>query len=123
LAADRDGGGDSAKTVGRAAFLGGLLAFCSLVGLSVVGVGHSRTIEGAANAQFWIVAAIAFAATAAATYGLARERARSPAGEVARRAGVALACLWLAIFLWESVATGAVGYGGPFELAWAAWKN
>ena len=118
----QDGGSD-AGTIGRTAFLGGLLAVCSLVALSVVGIGHSRAIAGAANPQFWIVTAIVFAAMAAIICGLARARARTPAGEIARKIGIALAAVWLAAFLWETVAIGAFGGGGPFELGWAAWKR
>lgn len=119
----QDGGADAGTTVGRAGFLGGLLAVCSLVALSVVGIGHSRTIAGAANPQFWIVTAIVSATMATVIAGLARTRARTPAGEVARKIGLALAAVWLAAFLWEAVAIGAFGGGGPFELGWAAWKG
>jgi hypothetical protein len=111
------------KTVGRAAFLGGLLAFSSLVALSVIGVGHSRSLEGSANAQYWIVVALTAAVLAAVAAGLARTPARTSAGEAARRIGVALAALWLVIFLWEAVAIGGGAFAGPFELGWAALKG
>lgn len=114
---------NSEKTVGRAGFLGGLLAFVSFVALSVVGLGHSRSVEGAANAQFWVVVALVAATMAAVTVGLAREPARTRAGELARKIGVALAVVWLGLFVWETIAIGAFGDGGPIELAWAAWTG
>ncbi|PZQ14960.1 MAG: hypothetical protein DI565_10990 [Ancylobacter novellus] len=107
----------------RAGFLGGLLAFLSFVALSVIGVGHARTIEGAANAQFWIVVALVAAALAFVTAALARTTAGSTVGEAARKAAVALAAVWLLVFLWETVAVGTGAFSGPFELGWAAWKG
>lgn len=109
-------------TVSRAGFLGGLLGLISLVGLSIVGLGHARTIQGAANAQFWIVVLIAATAHAVVTVALARSRARATSGEAARKIGVALATAWLCIFLWETFAIGTGAVAGPIELAWAAWK-
>jgi hypothetical protein len=108
--------------VGRAAFLGGLLAFVSLVALSVIGVGHSRSLAGGANAQYWIVVGLTAAGLAAVTAGLARADARTRLGDAARRGGVAAAVLWLGVFLWEAVATG-VGVAGPFELVWSVLKG
>lgn len=110
------------KTLSRAAFLGGLLAFMSLVALSVVGVGHARTIAGAANPQYWIVTLMVAGTLGWATLALARTPARTPRGDVARRVGVAVAALWLAIFVWETVATGSGAFAGPFELVWAATR-
>lgn len=107
----------------KAAFLGGLLAFIALVALSVVGVGHSRAIEGAANAQYWIVVAAVAGAFGFVCVSLLRTPARTAAGETARRIGVALAVAWLVVFLWESVAIGSGAFSGPFELVWAAWKG
>lgn len=107
----------------RAGFLGGLLAFVAFVALSVVGVGHARTIEGAANAQYWIVVLLVAAALGFVTLSLARARARSPAGEAARKAAVALATVWLLVFLWETIAIGTGAFPGPFELGWTAWKG
>jgi hypothetical protein len=111
------------KTLSRAAFLGGLLGFLSAVALSVVGVGHSRSLQGAANPQYWIVVAIVSASLAAVTLGLARATARTKSGEAARKIAVAAAALWLFVFLWETIATGSGAATGPFELAWGAWKG
>ncbi|MFC3693867.1 hypothetical protein [Chenggangzhangella methanolivorans] len=111
------------RSASKAAFLGSLLAFLSLVALSVIGVGHARTIEGAANAQYWIVVAGIAAALAFVTTALARTRARGRTGETLRRVAVPLATLWLVIFLWETAAVGAGAFPGPFELGWAAWKG
>jgi hypothetical protein len=111
------------RPTSRAAFLGGLLAFVALVALSVVGIGHARTIEGAANAQYWLVTAGVAAALGFVTFSLGRTPARTPAGEAARRIGVALAAIWLAVFLWETIAVGSGAFAGPFELGWAAWKG
>ncbi len=118
-----DDGAADGRTVGRAGFLGGLLFFISLVALSIVGVGHARTIEGAANAQYWIVVLIAGAAMIAVTVALARATARTPTGEAARKAAIVLAAIWIAIFLWETASVGTGAFGGPFEFAWAAWKG
>lgn len=114
--------GGEDRTLSKAAFLGGLLAFAAVASLSIVGVGHARTIEGAANAQYWIVVLIAAAVLGGVTFALSRTPARSRAGETARKVAVVLAALWLAIFLWETVAIGAGAFPGPFELGWAAWK-
>lgn len=116
-------GAAKGRTVGRAGFLGGLLFFISLVALSIVGVGHARTLEGAANPQYWIVVLIAGAAMVAVTVALARASAWTPAGEAARKAGVGLAAIWIAVFLWETASVGTGAFAGPFELAWAAWKE
>lgn len=115
--------GGEDRTLSKAAFLGGLLAFAAVASLSIVGVGHARTIEGAANAQYWIVVLIAAAVLGGVTYALWRTPARSRAGETARRIVVILAAVWLAIFLWETVAIGAGAFTGPFELGWTAWKT
>ncbi|MDR4308465.1 hypothetical protein IHQ68_17740 [Chelatococcus sambhunathii] len=115
--------GAEGHAVGRAGFLGGLLFFISLVALSIVGVGHARTLEGAANPQYWIVVLIAGAAMTAVSVALSRASARTPAGETARKAGVALATIWIAVFLWETASVGTGAFAGPFELAWAAWKG
>lgn len=120
MAARSDGEGPAEKTVGKAAFLGGLLAFISLASFSVVGVGHARTIVGAANTQYWVVVAITAAALAVVTLALARTPASSRTGEAARRAGVALAALWVALFLWETIGVGAGIAPGPLELLRAA---
>ena len=120
-AAGQEGG--EARTVGRAGFLGGLLAFVALVALSVVGLGHARTIRGDANLQFWIVVTITAAALAVVTLALARSRAGSAGGEAARKIGVGLAAVWLAVFLWETTAVGTGAYSAPIEMAWTAWKG
>lgn len=109
--------------IGKAAFLGGLLAFAALVSLSVLGVGHARTIRGAANAQYWIVTLLVAGAFGWATLALARTPARTRVGDIARRVGVAAAALWLALFLWEAAAVGAFGTPGPLELAYSALKG
>lgn len=119
--ADSAAAGDAGSS--KAAFLGGLLAVASLVSLSVAGVGHARTIAGAANAQYWIVVAGVAAALAFIIQALARTPARSGAGETVRKIAVPLAGLWLAVFLWEAVAVGSGAFAGPFELGWAVWKG
>lgn len=111
---------ENEKTVGKAAFLGGLLAFVAFASLSVVGIGHARTIAGAANAQYWIVVAIAAAALAAVTAALARTPARTRFGEVARKIGVASGAVWLVLFLWETAGVGGGAFSGPLELLWSA---
>lgn len=111
------------RPTSRAAFLGGLLAFVALVALSVVGIGHARTIEGAANAQYWLVTAGVAAALGFVTFSLGRTPARTRAGETAKKIGVLLAAIWLAVFLWETIAVGSGAFPGPFELGWAAWKG
>lgn len=103
-------------TVGRTSFLGGLLAFAMLATASVIGVGHARSLKGAANAQYWIVVAISVAALAVIVSALARATARTPHGELARKAGVGLGALWIALFAWETVAIGAGAFPGPLEL-------
>lgn len=117
----RTDGADAASS--KAAFLGGLLSVASLVALSVVGVGHARTIAGAANAQYWIVVAGVAAALGFIAFSLARTPARTGRGEIVRKIALPLAGLWLAIFLWEAVAVGSGAFAGPFELGWAAWKS
>ncbi|HEY0292271.1 MAG TPA: hypothetical protein VGC51_08015 [Hansschlegelia sp.] len=103
--------------VGKAAFLGGLLAFVSAVAFSVVGVGHSRSLEGDANIQYWVVVALVAGALAVVTAALARTMARSRLGEVARRAAVALAAVGLVLFVWETVALGFGAEAGPVSYA------
>ena len=73
--------------------------------------------------RYWIVVLIAGAAMIAVTVALARASARTPTGEAARKAAVVLSAIWIAIFLWETASVGAGAFGGPFELAWAAWKG
>lgn len=104
------------ETVGRAAFLGGLLAFVMFATASVIGVGHARSLKGAANPQYWIVVAISAAALAVIVAALARATARSAGGEFARKAGVVIGALWIALFVWETVAIGGGGFPGPLEL-------
>lgn len=111
------------RATSRAAFLGGLLAFVALVALSVVGIGHARTIEGAANAQYWLVTAGVAAALGFVTLSLSRAPARTRTGDAARRIGVVLAWIWLAVFLCETIAAGSGAFFSPFELAWSAWKG
>lgn len=123
MAGNGIGDADGDKTVGKAAFLGGLLAFASVAALSIVGVGHARSLEGAANPQYWIVVAIAAAVIGWVTLSLARTPARTRPGEVARRVAVALAAMWLVVFLWETTAVGTDRFSGPFELAYAAMKR
>ncbi|WP_020178683.1 hypothetical protein [Methylopila sp. M107] len=121
--ASRPAEGPAEKTVGRAGFLAGLLGLISLVALSIVGLGHARTIEGAANAQFWIVVAIAAAALGWTTLMLSRTPARSRGGDVLRKLGVVFGALWLALFLWETLAIGTNAFTGPIEFGWAAWRG
>ncbi|GLK75282.1 hypothetical protein GCM10008171_05360 [Methylopila jiangsuensis] len=97
---------DADRPISRAAFFGWGLGFISLIALSVVGLGHSPQIRGAANLQYWVVVALVGAAVAAATWALARAEAASRAGDAARRLGVGLGALGLGLFLWEAVAIG-----------------
>lgn len=97
---------DNDRPISRAAFFGWGLGFISLIALSVVGLGHSPQIRGAANLQYWVVVALVGAAVGAATLALARAAAASPAGDAMRRLGVGLGALGLALFLWEAVAVG-----------------
>jgi len=104
------------RPVGRAAFLGGLLAFITLIELSVVGIGHARSLRGDANIQYWIVVGIVVAATATVIFHLSRTPAATKPGEILRRAAVPLAALGLAAFLWETVALGIGSAFSPIEL-------
>ncbi|MET0314113.1 MAG: hypothetical protein ABW275_06930 [Hansschlegelia sp.] len=101
------------RPVGRAAFLGGLLAFVALVACSVVGVGHSRSLEGDANLQYWIVVALTAATIAGVTFALSREPARTRFGEAARKIGVAFAAVGLILFVWETIAIGLGAESAP----------
>jgi hypothetical protein len=101
------------RPVGRAAFLGGLLSFVALVACSVVGVGHSRSLEGDANLQYWIVVALTAATIAGVTVALSRERSQTRFGEVARKMGVALAAIGLVLFIWETIAIGLGAESAP----------
>lgn len=93
------------KPLSHAAFLGWALGFMWLIALSVVGIGHSRQIRGDANIQFWIVAALVAAALAALAVALWRSPSAGAGGRIAVGAtGVALA-----LYAWETLATG-VGY-------------
>ncbi|MFD1331785.1 hypothetical protein ACFQ4O_07190 [Methylopila musalis] len=94
------------RPLSRAAFFGWGLGFIALIALSVVGLGHSPQIRGAANLQYWVVVALVGAAVAAATLALARSEAASRVGDLAHRVGVALGGAGLALFLWEAVAVG-----------------
>ena len=112
-----------ASTTSKAAFLGGLLGFGALVALSLIGVGHARTISGSANTQYWILVTGLVAALGFVLVALARTPARSRAGEAVRRIAVPVAAIGLALFLWEAVAIGAGAFSGPLELAWTAWRG
>lgn len=104
------------QIVGRAAFLGGLLAFVVLVEFSVIGIGHARTLEGAANTQYWVVVALVAATAGFVTFSLAQTRAATGLGEAARKIAVPLSALGVALFLWETAALGTGLGRGPFEL-------
>ncbi|MFC7052980.1 hypothetical protein ACFQI3_09810 [Hansschlegelia quercus] len=111
------------RPVGRAAFLGGLLSFVALVACSVVGVGHSRSLEGDANLQYWIVVGLTAATIAGVTFALSRERARTGLGEAARKAGVALAAIGLVLFIWETIAIGFGAESAPVLWLIRAFKG
>lgn len=104
------------QTVSRAAFLGGLLAFAVFATASVIGVGHARSLRGAANPQFWIIVVISAVSLVVIVRALARTTARTENGELARKAGVVLAAIWTAAFVWETVAIGSGAFRGPLAL-------
>ncbi|MBB3972380.1 hypothetical protein [Hansschlegelia beijingensis] len=110
------------RPVGRAAFLGGLLAFITLIELSVVGLGHARSLRGDANIQYWAVVAIVVAAAATVLFNLARTPAATKTGELVRRVAVPVAAIGLAIFLWETVALGVGASSSPLELIAGAFR-
>ncbi|GLK81122.1 hypothetical protein [Methylopila turkensis] len=97
---------DEDRPLSRAAFFGWGLGFIALIALSVVGLGHSPQIRGAANPQYWAVVALVGAAVAAAVIMLARSAAATRLGDAARRLGVALGTIGLVLFLWEALAVG-----------------
>lgn len=111
------------RPVGRAAFLGGLLAFVALVAFSVVGVGHSRSLQGAANAQYWVVVALVAATLGWVAFALSRETARTGAGEAARRIAVPLAAIGAVLFVWETVAIGLGAESAPVAWVIAALRG
>ncbi len=108
------------RPVGRAAFLGGLLSFVALIELSVIGLGHARTLEGEANAQFWIVVGLVAGVAGFVTAALGRTEAATAAGEAARRGAVIASWAGIVLFVWECVAIGSGAFSGPLELASAA---
>lgn len=104
------------RTLTRAGFLIGALAFTALIALSIVGIGHSRQIRGAANPEFWIVVALVAAAATAMIVGLALQPERS----ALRVAVVALAAIGVALFVWETTALGLGLSPSPSGLIGAA---
>lgn len=94
------------RPLSRAAFFGWGLGFISLIALSVVGLGHSPQIRGAANLRYAIVVVLVAAALGAATVMLARSASASRSGEAFRRFGVAFGATALVLFVWEAIAVG-----------------
>jgi hypothetical protein len=102
--ASRGAGGE--RPVGKAAFLLGVWVASAVVGLSVMGSAHARTVAGQAPLAFWIVVALVVAASSAVAVAFARLPRSGNAGAGRRVAPVLMAAAIL-LFLWETIVVGS----------------
>ncbi|MGA0531321.1 hypothetical protein [Hansschlegelia sp. KR7-227] len=105
--------GDAAgRPVRHAAFVAGVWCAIALIGLSVVGMAHARSVQGHAETAFWIVVALVAAAAGWTALAFARAPVATRAGRVVQRVAASLMALAVVLFLWETIVVGG-GLGYP----------